>query len=279
MSKPELARYYSEKEGDGRGYVIPTRGDPKKGLPVYGVTTVSGRYSPGFNSEGGLAQYAADVTLRWCNENWSLLGARDDSANYRQGRFRWKDWTNHLAQIGTDAHEWIEADLLGQLPPDMWGEALEVAEQWVDLRQHHWVDPILVESTVYNPDYGYAGTLDFGGYLDGALTLGDAKTSRSVRMNHKLQIAALAKCTVLMVKGEDGKWREEQVPKWERFSFFHLRPEYYFPVTGKVEPAYWEIVDVDPDEIDDLFEIFTGLLQGKTAEDRLNAKRKESENG
>jgi hypothetical protein len=31
---------------------------------------------------------------------------------------------------------------------------------------------------------------------------------------------------------------------------------------------------MDPDEIDDLFEIFKGLLAGKQAENRLKARRK-----
>lgn len=270
MAKPELARYYSEKDGDARGYVIPTRDDAR----AYGVTSISGRYHDG-KSFGGMAQYAADVTLKWANDNWNLLGSRSDETNYRHGRFRWKDWTDHLAQIGTDAHEYIEADLTGAPLPDMWGESLEVAEQWLKLRQEHWIEPTLVEATVYHPDLGYAGTLDFGGYFDGILTLGDAKSSRAIRENHRLQMAALSKAPVLMVKGEDGKWREEETPDWEQFAFFHLRPDYYNPVNGMSEAAYWEVEIMDPGEIDDLFEIFKGLLQGKYAEDRLKARRKE----
>lgn len=269
MSKPELARYYSEKDGDARGYVIPTRDDRR----VYGVTSITGRYSDG-GGEGGLAQYAADVTLRWANENWNLLGSRSDEQNYRNGRFRWKDYTDHLAQVGTDSHEWIEADLTAQPLPDMWGESLEVVDQWVDLRQNLWLEPTNVEATVYNHEYGYAGTLDYGGFVDGILTLGDVKTSRAVRENHRLQIAALAKCPILMVKGEDGTWHEEAAPAWGQFAFFHLRPDYYNPVNGKSESAYWDVEYVDPDEIDDLFQIFLGLLRGKEAEDRLKAKRK-----
>lgn len=273
MTKPELARYFSETgrtEGHGRGYVIPTRGN----LPVYGVTTISGRYSDG-SGDGGLAQYAADVTLRWANENWSQLASKTDADAYRQGRFRWKDWTNHLAQVGTDAHEWIEYDLLGMEPkPDVWGEAYECVEQWLALREEHWVDPVCTEATVFNPDLGYAGTLDVGGYLDGVLTLGDVKTSRTLRENHRIQLAALSKCPVLMVKGEDGEWREEEAPKWERLAFYHLRPDYYNPVNGVEEEAYWEIEYVAPGEVDHLFEIFQGLLRSKAAEDQLKAVRK-----
>ena len=274
MTKPELARYYSEKDGDARGYVIPTRDN----LRAYGVTSISGRYSDGKDA-GGLAQYAADVTLRWANENWSILGARSDEANYRQGRFRWKDYTDHLAQVGTDAHEWIEADLTEQSLPDLWGESLEVADQWVALRQQHWVDPLHVERTVFHPEYGYAGTLDFGGDLDGVLTLGDVKTGRMLRENQRIQMAALAKCPIAMVKGGDGVWREEKAPEWEQYAFFHLRPDYYNPVNGISEQAYWEIEYVDPEEIDDLFQIFLGLLRGKEAEDRLKARRKEKADG
>lgn len=272
MGKPELARYYSEtgnQEGHGRGYVIPTRDN----LPVYGVTTISGRYSDG-SGEGGLAQYAADVTLRWANDNWNLLGSRSDEQNYKQGRFRWKDYTNHLAQVGTDGHEYVEADMTGMILPEMWGEALEVAQQWELLKQNHWIEPAYVEHTLFHPDYGYAGTMDLGCYFDGPLSLMDVKTSRALRENHRIQVAALAKAPILMVKGEDGKWREEEAPKWEQYGFIHLRPDYYNPVTGKGEDAYWEVQWMDPDEIDDLFEIFLGLLRGREAEDRLKASRK-----
>lgn len=286
MSKPELARYYSETgqaEGHGRGYVIPTRGDPKKGLPVWGVTSISGRYSDGIGNEDGLAQYAADVTLRWANENWTALAGKSDEAAYRGGRFRWKDHTNHLAQVGTDAHEWIEAELTGQELPLMWGEALEVAHQWVNLRQQHWLEPEWVEATVFHPDYGYAGTLDFGGYCDGVLTLGDVKSGRNLWESNRIQMAALSKCPIIMVKDAEGVWHEEEAPKWEQLSFFHLRPDYYNPVTGIHEKSYWEVEHMDMDEVDDLFEIFLGLLRGKEANDRLKkrrkAKGKETEDG
>jgi hypothetical protein len=271
MSKPELAKYYSESDGDARGYQHPNTGER-----VYGVTSISGRYSEGAGKgEGGLAQYAADVTLRWANDNWSLLGSRSDEQNYRNGRFRWKDWTNHLAQVGTDAHDYFEQDLVGGELPVMWGEALEVAYQWVDFRRQHWLDPTAVEVTVWNRTLGYAGTLDVSGYLDGVLTLLDAKTSRLLRENHRIQVAALAKAEFLMVKHEDGTWTEEAMPEWEQFGFIHLRPDYYNPVNGQSEQAYWELQFIDPEEIDDLFEIFTGLLAGKKAEDRLKARRKE----
>lgn len=273
MSKPELSRYYTESSGgDARGYVHPNTGEK-----AYGVTSISGRYSEGAGKgENGLAQYAVDVTLRWANENWNLLGSRSDEQNYRNGRFRWKDWTNHLAQIGTDAHDYIEEDLNGRELPVVWGEALEVAEQWVKFRTNHWLDPEAVEVTVWNRTLGYAGTLDISGYLDGVLTLLDVKTSRALRENHRLQVAALAKAEFLMVKHEDGTWTEEPMPEWEQFGFVHLRPDYYNPVNGNGEEAYWELQFIDPEEVDDLFEIFTGLLRGKIAEDRLKARRKES---
>lgn len=274
MGKPELAKYYSEggnSEGHGRGYRHPLTNEY-----VYGVTSISGRYSAG-GGEGGLAQYAADVTLRWANENWSILGARDDAANYRQGRFRWKDHTDHLAQVGTDSHEFVEADLTNQILPEQWGEALEVAHQWVDLRNHHWIEPRHVEHTVWSHTHGYAGTFDLDCFWDGIPSLMDVKTSRLLRENHKIQMAAMIRADVLMVKGEDGTWREEPMPEWERYGFIHMRPDYYNPVNGASEKAYWEVEWMENDEIDDLYAIFLGLLDGKKAEDRLKKRRKEKD--
>ena len=273
MSKPELAQYYSEggaNQGQGRRYKHPHTGEY-----AYGVTTISGRYSEGFGGDAGLAQWAADTTLRWANDNWSLLGSRSDEQNYRNGRFRWKDHTTHLAQVGTDAHEWIEADLTGGELPIMWGESLEIAQQWVNFRSHHWIEPTHVEQTVWNHTLGYAGTFDFGGYLDGIPCMLDVKTGRNLWENNLIQQAAMAKCEVLMTKQADGTWVEEPMPQWDQLGFIHLRPDYYNPVTGAQESAYWELELMDMDEVDDLFEIFTGLLVGKKAEDRLKARRKE----
>lgn len=273
MSKPDLAQYYSEGgagQGQGRRYKHPLTEEY-----AYGVTTISGRYSEGWGGNDGLAQYAADVTLRWANENWNLLGSRSDETNYRNGRFRWKDHTNHLAQVGTDAHEYIEADLTpGAELPFQWAEALEIAHQWVKLRQRFWLEPDYVEHTVWNHTYGYAGTFDFSGAVDGVPSLMDVKTGRLLRENNRLQQAALFKAEVLMVKHADGTWTEEPMPKWEQVGFIHLRPNYYNPVNGDTEQAFGEIEFMDMDEIDDLFEIFLGLLQGKKAEDRLKAHRK-----
>ena len=39
--------------------------------------------------------------------------------------------------------------------------------------------------------------------------------------------------------------------------------------------AFWEIEYLDPEEIDDLFAMFLGLLRMKEAEDRVKARRKE----
>lgn len=272
MSKPDLAQYYSEggaNQGQGRRYKHPHSGEY-----AYGVTSISGRYSEGFGGDAGLAQWAAEVTLRWANENWSLLGARSDETNYKQGRFRWKDYTTHLAQVGTDAHDYIEADLTGAELPLMWGESLEIAEQWALLRQEYWLEADYVEHTVWNHTYGYAGTFDFSGWVDGERCMLDVKTGRNLWENNLIQQVAMAKCEVLMVKQADGAWTEEPMPQWDRLGFVHLRPNYYNPVTGAEEQAYHEIEWLDMDEVDDLFDIFLGLLRGKIAEDRLKSRRK-----
>jgi hypothetical protein len=47
-----------------------------------------------------------------------------------------------------------------------------------DFRMHHDLLPMLLEKTIYNSEYGYAGTMDFYGLVDGKLSIIDWKTSK-----------------------------------------------------------------------------------------------------
>ncbi len=47
------------------------------------------------------------------------------------------------------------------------------------IRTHEFI-PINLEKTVFSPERGYAGTMDYYGYLDGKLIIGDWKTAKGI---------------------------------------------------------------------------------------------------
>lgn len=268
MAGPELAQYWTDSKQDGRRYKHPHTGEF-----VPSVTTITG-----MEDKPNLIQWAADMTLRWAVDNWNTLGQRSDQQAYNWGRYRWRDVRDERALVGTEAHAWVEADLNGEWEyPPVSEEAAQCVDQWNLLRASHVLEPLHVEVTAWNHTDGWAGTLDYGGYVDGVLTLGDAKTSKGLWEGHRMQLAALANAEVLMIKQEDGTWIEIEPPKWERFSFFHLRPDYYDPMREQTIPAYWELVHMDADEIPSLYEQFLGYRKVWGAQQDLKELRKAKE--
>jgi len=81
--------------------------------------------------------------------------------------------------------------LLGQ-KPDIFNEQMKVVvDQFYKFKDEHNLKPLFVESTVYSDLYGYAGTADFIGYVDGELTAIDWKTSsRNYSITNSWQMAA-----------------------------------------------------------------------------------------
>lgn len=251
------------------------------------------------DKSGGLIQWSVDQTVKWAVKNWQSLGQKSDQSAFNQMRYRHTDVLNDRAQIGTDAHAWIEADLTGQWEmPVVKGEAYECVQQWLKLRENHKVEPRHVEVTAFNRTDGWMGTLDFGGYVDDILTLGDAKTSRAIQHGHKMQIAALSRAEGYLVeteegtegasemvplKGSDGKkretwWKEIEAPKYQAFAFFKLRPNEYDPYMSRNIPAYWELDYLDPDEIEFLYDEFVSYRhawQAKQNQKKLQKQKNE----
>lgn len=225
-----------------------------------------------------LIQWAADLSIRWANQNWSVLATRNDLDAYKAGRYRWKDVRDERASIGTTTHEWAEADLTGGEHPEIWNhEESEAIAQWQRFHASHWVEPRYVEATVWSHKYGYAGTLDLVADVDGVLTLIDLKTSKNVWEEHKIQMAALANADVFMVKDEGGVWTEEPMIQFEEFRLLQLRPRYHDPLLGIDIPAFYEYHSIEKDEIPLLFEKFKGYLNVWNADQKLKALRKQKE--
>lgn len=265
MAGPELAQFWTDSKQDGRRYKHPHTGEF-----VPSVTTITG-----MEDKPNLIQWAADMTLRWAIDNWNTLGQRSDQQAMNWGKYRWRDVRDERALVGTESHAWVEADLTESWDyPILSVEAQQCVEQWVKLRAAHDIKPRYVETTAWNHTDGWAGTLDLACELDGILTLGDVKTSKGLWEGHKMQIAALANAEVYMVKQEDGTWIEVEPPTYDRYSFFHIRPDYYDPMREQTTPAYWEVVDLDADEIPSLYEQFLGYRKVWGAQQDLNLLRK-----
>lgn len=167
MSAPELSRYGSEGEGQGRNYV-----HPHSGVSVPSVTTVLR-----MAAKDGLPQWASGLALKWAYDNIDLARDRDSADFVGAGKYQWTKVRDERAFIGTEIHEYIEADLRDawDLPQPWDPEVLEMVAEWRKFRAQHVIDPHFIEATAWSHTYGYAGTFDWLGVLDGVLTLADNK--------------------------------------------------------------------------------------------------------
>lgn len=281
MTKPELAT--AQSGYGGRGYRIPGRLDRYGKQKVYpSVTTVLKQVN-----KPGLMQWVADQTAAYAVANIHHLNDRSPEKAWGFLRFYWSrepDLTQPLrthhegvrddaAELGTNIHEIIDADLQGTIPPmpdspEAW-EMVDVVEEWLslhDVTMHH------SEFTVVHDDLEYAGTADADWTIrclhpDPCLgterpvrCLIDLKTSRYTWPEHGMQLAALANAPVAMVKMlaagpgtiKHGKgrtatyWVEREQPTYERAALLHIRPRDLTPRGDRI-PAYCELVDVTKD--------------------------------
>lgn len=150
------------------GYFLPDK------TKVPGTTTIIGR----FKDSGGL--------LHWAFAQGRLAEQGKISKLY--------DKAEEAADIGTQAHELIEIFLRGNTP-DLEGkdarviQAYDNARRWLDSTRIEIV-PELQEIQFVCPQYGFGGTPDAIGMLDGKLILIDWKTSNAVYSDYIIQMAA-----------------------------------------------------------------------------------------
>ncbi len=112
-----------------------------------------------------------------------------DGIDYR----KYRDAT---AEVGTLAHYLVECDLAGT-EPDLTAysqETINKAENclisYYEWRKDKTVEPILVEEALVSEKYGYGGTCDFYGYINGTLCLADLKTGKAIYPEMIHQLAA-----------------------------------------------------------------------------------------
>jgi len=96
-----------------------------------------------------------------------------------------------------------------------------------DFTQAHTLLPVQLEKTVYSPEYGYAGTLDFIGYVDDAPCILDFKTAKMISNDstYGAQLSAYRKAFgdggkrlfILRLNDETGYELREMIDDWEMF--------------------------------------------------------------
>lgn len=267
MSDPELARYRGEGEGQGRYYT-----HPHSGVQVPSVTSVLK-----MAAKDGIPQWAATLTLKWAWEHFQDAKERQWVDFVKGGQYQWKQERDERAWVGSEIHEYIEADLRGAWDmPQPWDpEVVQMVEEWHRFRAERDVVPHLIETTVWSHEHGYAGTLDGFGLIDGVPTLWDAKSAKSIWPEHEMQLAALAHADVVMQKQEDGSWVEVEMFKPEQFAFIHIRPRYIDPLNRVDTPAFCVLEYVEPEVIPLRFDAFLGYLTAWKAEKALKERNKQ----
>ena len=193
---------------------VHTRYHTKSGLRVPGVTTV-------------LSVIAKPQLIPWANK-MGLQGI--DTRKY----------VNRLASIGTLAHQWIEAILLGQAPDlSKWSQeqqdlASNSVIKFLEWHDQHRVEVVETEKPLASEKHLYGGTLDVLARVDGSLGLVDIKTSKAIYDDHMYQVAAYNQLAI--EHGWDPQWmRVLQVGRTEDegFSIRHA--------SGAELQRYWQV--------------------------------------
>lgn len=241
-------------------------------------------------AKDALSQWAADMTAHRAATQTDMMLTRSVSDAVNGIRYWWKSFRDDRASVGTAVHEWIEADQRGLWDyPEVWDkEVAQCVEQYGLFRTQHTVEPLMVEVTLWSEKYGYAGTVDFIGLIDGVMWLVDNKTSRNLWESHEYQIAALENADFALVQVEEGTpdalryenpkkdvtwWLKTDIPKIEKRGFLHLRPDETHPLTGKFTPAFWNLVEMHEDDVAPAFHTFLGFKQAWDGVSGLKALR------
>lgn len=320
MTFPKLAVVKSGY--GGRGYAIPGR---KKKSEVTGkdlqlvypsVTTVLKQVA-----KPGLHQWIADQTAAKAVMSIPYLMAVSEEVGYGGLRFFWSKKAelvgsevrryydgvkDDAAELGTNIHEWLEADIdgLSPYPEPSAIETEEMIDAWYEWFAVHTVISHNQEFTCVNDTLGVAGTADADwsircdhegpclGQEPGQFvrTLVDIKSSRHTWNEHGFQLAALASAEIVMrevmsdhpgalkaEKTEAGQkvtswWVEDAPPVWERYALLHIRPD-DLDTSGNLIPRFCLLKDRTEDM--DLFRVgFGGALMLSKTQAELNKRAK-----
>jgi hypothetical protein len=230
----------------------------------------------------GLIQWSVDQTAAYAVANVESLLNRTMEQGWGFLRFfhrRQPDLTdplrsahsgvlNDLAELGTNMHDWIEADLIGDFPPEVNSiQMQQMIEVWGTFKFMHDIKPVYTEVTLYGE--GYAGTFDLLAWIDGELWLIDIKTSRRVGKSHKMQLAALRDAPLMLAKNADEVWEKVDFPQPTRYGFIQIRPD------DDDREAFVELHEVSETELDFYLRRFRACLEINTVDHELKQWEKD----
>jgi len=282
----ELSKRIKNADGEMIDVVVDDKGKP---IIVPGATTVL----KAMGDTPGLTQWKIDQTAAYAVANIDGLVNRTEEQGWGMLRFfhkrepdlddpirnAHKGVLNDLANLGTWAHEYTQADITQEdFPPaPRVPEHYQMLEAWETFKFEHTIEPVMTEQTVYGD--GWAGTYDCLWYIDGKLTLLDEKTSRRIGDSHMMQLSALRRGVL------DGQqfsrdpvtgWSLVDVPVPEQYGFIKIRPDDY-DNRGNMVPAHAEFTTVSEAELDIHFEKFQACLRILEADAKLKQFRKEED--
>lgn len=261
MTAPPLARYFSDKENQGRGYIHPAHPD---GVRVPGVTSITKLVAK------DMAQWGADMAVRWISDNWNLWQpwAKSDERAYNSARHKHKEFRDERGEVGTGVHQYI----------DEWVKGEEPMAEFLDIEQQQMVQQFEEAVFITGMEFDdaeltlwgdtWAGTLDLRGTVYSerlgrmATAIFDVKTSKAIYPEVMIQLAALKSARTQFRQVENGTlnaihlpdkkrgdswWLEEDAPKVDTAFIIHLRGEFW---DGKeLVPAKWELIEIEHEEL------------------------------
>ena len=180
---PGKHSYFVRTENNGAGSYVPS------------VTAITGVIGKG----NGLLQWGANQATYYLRkqleqareEEWGELIRQDTLWN--EARFAHRKIKQEAADIGTQAHKWIEGFLRGeQQPPPAKEEAKSCCEAAVRWLAENKPTTLAQERKVYSVRHRYAGTLDKVAVIHGVRCVLDWKTGKAIYPEHRLQTAAYA---------------------------------------------------------------------------------------
>lgn len=209
--------------------------------PVTGEDVPSVTNIVGMLDKPALPRWAAKVVAE---EAWTLRGVLEDldraeAIDVLKGA-PWRTTTRAMDR-GTSVHDYLEARAEGY-DLDLSVDALPykaAADQFLRVYRPEFR---ATEFTVYGR-YDYAGTADFLAVIDGALYLGDYKTSKAIYPETAMQLAAYAKAGLMTTA--DGTTKPMQ--QVAGVIAVHLTPH--------------GVGVVEIDDIEGAYEAFLGLLR------------------
>ena len=196
MTQPKIETF---RRGGARWYR-----NPETGGEFIGVTSITG-----LTPKPWLGPWQAKLTAEYATENigsvLQMMLDAEKAADPARARKAVQDhvkaaprrFTSAAADRGTEIHAICEAFAKGEnpfVPKDL--------EPWVAgyrrFLDKYQPEFLWIEGTVFNEDYGYAGTCDWIARIEGDTILGDIKSSRVVGAEAAAQVCLYSRGSYLL---------------------------------------------------------------------------------